>query len=107
MIVFINYATPINSYRRLTSFNNGNCSKALSTSNPQKDYQGSLKMQHEQNRRYSHIFGLFPFFANPTDVALLRLIKEAIIDAKGAGQREISANSVRKVTEASLAKFKG
>lgn len=35
------------------------------------------------------------------------LIKEAVINAKDAGERGISASSIRKVTENSLAKFKG
>ncbi|KAI1269412.1 hypothetical protein F5Y18DRAFT_369825 [Xylariaceae sp. FL1019] len=35
------------------------------------------------------------------------LIKEAAIDSKQAGERNISAKSVRKVTPDALAKFKG
>ncbi|KAG9229001.1 hypothetical protein BJ875DRAFT_476047 [Amylocarpus encephaloides] len=38
---------------------------------------------------------------------LQTLMKEAGINAKHAGERGISAKSVKKVTELSLAKFKG
>ncbi|KAE9372133.1 hypothetical protein N431DRAFT_375082 [Stipitochalara longipes BDJ] len=38
---------------------------------------------------------------------LQTLMKEATINAKQAGERGISAKSVKKVTEMSLAKFKG
>ncbi|KAF2972285.1 hypothetical protein GQX73_g1344 [Xylaria multiplex] len=35
------------------------------------------------------------------------LVKEATIDSKQAGERNISAKSIRKVTPDTLAKFKG
>ncbi|KAK2629386.1 hypothetical protein QTJ16_000206 [Diplocarpon rosae] len=38
---------------------------------------------------------------------LQTLIKESTINARGAGERGISAKSVKKVTEVALAKFKG
>ncbi|EPE34978.1 Histone-fold containing protein [Glarea lozoyensis ATCC 20868] len=38
---------------------------------------------------------------------LQTLMKEATINAKQAGERGVSAKSVKKVTELSLAKFKG
>ncbi|KAJ5042075.1 uncharacterized protein L3040_004633 [Drepanopeziza brunnea f. sp. 'multigermtubi'] len=41
------------------------------------------------------------------ELFLQTLMKEATINARAAGERGISAKSVKKVTEASLAKFKG
>ncbi|CZT45552.1 uncharacterized protein RSE6_05869 [Rhynchosporium secalis] len=39
--------------------------------------------------------------------SMFRLMKEATINAKQAGERGISARSVKKVTENSLSRFKG
>ncbi|TVY83732.1 hypothetical protein LSUE1_G001679 [Lachnellula suecica] len=43
----------------------------------------------------------------PVLIDQYRLMKEASINAKQAGERGISAKSVKKVTEPSLLKFKG
>ncbi|KAI1160053.1 hypothetical protein F5B18DRAFT_655037 [Nemania serpens] len=44
----------------------------------------------------------------PVRIAVSRvLVKEAAIDSKQAGERNISAKSIRKVTPDTLAKFKG